>query len=356
MIQRKWSIGNVLALLAALLVVTLPVIGTRVYERISGSVEKALRVQRVSATENQQVQVNPAPAVGETRVSPRLDMYSPREGDTVRPEGIQVIGVTEPSAKVRIKVFYDGDRDSSFPDVTLITAKSDGSFSQIIPVPRRPVGGIEVSGTVGGSKVEKVIRLYDPAAILPSNPRELLVKYFGREYYYIPWRGVRDYYSDDGLHYKKTKKGLKTLINDAIERNRLFPEYKANYFDCSNASAMMWQLVTDAGFNAVIALGPFPPDPSKGDHAWVIVHCEDGDVALEAAAYTEGRKLAYEVVNTTPGPVPVIVEWLVVPGGFIERYEGNEGYFKPRVVYPSVYDAVRSLGNANEWDWWSKIK
>ncbi|NSW83573.1 MAG: hypothetical protein HPY90_09945 [Syntrophothermus sp.] len=266
----------------------------------------------------------------------------------MKAEGVHLSGVTDPDAKIRVEVGYDGNRDMDFPDTILIAPKEDGTFFRMIGAPRRPVRSIKVTAVRGEETVSKVISLVDPAAGVPLDPHSLLVGYFGKDYTVPGYK--REGISDDGRRYKQTSKALKELLNVGITRK--FPRYREDYFDCSNASAMLWQIVTDAGFLAVIATGPSPWDPGSGrEHAWVLVYCQDKPVPIEATVYTEGHPLFIDqFISAIVGSAP----------GFIRPSSIGAGiYYAPKKMYYDIYTPVReygAFGLAHEWDWWSKLK
>ena len=98
----------------------------------------------------------------------------------------------------------------------------------------------------------------------------------------------------------------------------------------------------NAGFEAQIATGPTPWDPSSY-HAWVIVNTEEYKVAIEATALTGEYNLLYLFMGRVPGIVygddPRIPGWQ-------NYYNGYDHLFN------NIYLAIRNYGALQEWNWW----
>jgi len=62
--------------------------------------------------------------------------------------------------------------------------------------------------------------------------------------------------------------------------------YQEGVFDCSESAAYLEWALEDAGFDAYIATGPAPWDPSAGYHAWILVKTREYRVAIEPTALT----------------------------------------------------------------------
>jgi len=97
--------------------------------------------------------------------------------------------------------------------------------------------------------------------------------------------------------------------------------YKKDVFDCSEISSFMEWLLENYGFHAKIAVG----ERDGVGHAWVIV-CFNG-----SSCYVDFR-------CNGSSCYPVIA--------------GDEKRYKVRMVFESVYDAIRAYGGTGEWDWW----
>lgn len=364
MVRERGSILIFVAVVVAFVVVALTVAAyVGEYSRRAAALSASTRSYATAASypapsvKDERPVVQEQPASGSVPASsgvPSLEVTSPGNGWPVPGGKLKVSGIASPDSKVSIRLIYDGDRDSNVPDVVMIAPDpASGRFTWDMELPRGVVRSLEVTATANGKKAQKVIELKDPAVDIPPNPRELLLEYFGREYYLMPWRDDTGLYSYDGVHYARNRNGLDVLLGDVISIYRRLPKYQVNYFDCTNASAMMWQILTDAGFKSVIAAGKSPmpvTDPQVG-HAWVLVYLDDGTVAIEATAYTEGYPA------TVKSKVRVgkdIVSRYVVDG--IMKYQDHPEYYSPEVVYKDIYEAVRSHGSTWDWDWWSKIK
>lgn len=119
--------------------------------------------------------------------------------------------------------------------------------------------------------------------------------------------------------------------------------YEINVFDCSEAVAYLEWNLENAGFKTYIAVGPIPWEPDSGYHAWVIVYTEEHTVAIEATALTGEYKFLRFFMRRTPGIV--YSNDLLIPG-WQNYYEGYDHLFK------NIYEATRSHGSIEEWNWW----
>ncbi len=158
-----------------------------------------------------------------------------------------------------------------------------------------------------------------------------------RDYENVP----HSYYSTDAFEpHSNTWEELDHFLTYEF---RLPRKYEEGVFDCSESSAYLeWALET-AGFDAEIASGPTPSDPTSGYHAWVIVHCEGYRAAIEATALTGKHYLGYLYWNRVPGVV-------YSKDRFIDHWENYyNGYDE---TYENIYFAIRDYGATGEWDWW----
>ncbi|TET26466.1 MAG: hypothetical protein E3J67_01485 [Dehalococcoidia bacterium] len=119
--------------------------------------------------------------------------------------------------------------------------------------------------------------------------------------------------------------------------------YKAHVFDCSESSAYLEWALENAGFDAYIATGRTPWEPSSGYHAWVIAYSEGYRVAIEATDLTGEYYLSYLFAGRIPGIIygddPLIPGWE-------NYYEGYDTLLK------NIYEAIRSYRTTEEWNWW----
>ena len=121
--------------------------------------------------------------------------------------------------------------------------------------------------------------------------------------------------------------------------------YETNVFDCSESAAYTEWALENAGFDAYIAIGRIPWDPSSGYHAWVMVHTSEYNVAIEATALTGEYKSSY--LFTGKGRVPGVVydNDQLIPG-WNNYYDGYDNIFQ------NIYQAIRNHRTTEEWNWW----
>lgn len=119
--------------------------------------------------------------------------------------------------------------------------------------------------------------------------------------------------------------------------------YKLNVFDCSESAAYLEWALEIAGFDAHIATGHTPWEPSSGYHAWVIAHTEEYKVAIEATALTGEYYLLYLFTGRVPGIV--YSDDSLMPG-CENYYKGYDNLFQ------NIYQAIRNRGTTEEWNWW----
>ena len=119
--------------------------------------------------------------------------------------------------------------------------------------------------------------------------------------------------------------------------------YKLNVFDCSESSAYLEWALEIAGFDAHIATGRTPWDPSSGYHAWVIAYPEGYRVAIEATELTGEYYLSYLFTGRVPGIV--YGDDSLIPG-WENYYEGYDNLFQ------NIYLAIRNHRSTEQWNWW----
>jgi len=119
--------------------------------------------------------------------------------------------------------------------------------------------------------------------------------------------------------------------------------YKVNVFDCSESAAYLEWALENAGFDAQIAIGRTPWNPSSGYHAWVIAHTKEYKVAIEATALTGEYNLLYLFAGRVPG---IVYDNDSLIHGWENYYEGHDNLFE------NIYKAIRNRGTTEEWNWW----
>lgn len=149
------------------------------------------------------------------------------------------------------------------------------------------------------------------------------------DYYYVP---------ENAMWYGNTLEELKTLLRYGL---RNIPSYyEMDVFDCSQSAAYVEQVLETVGFDARIAVG----EMFGSYHAWVIVCCKDGVVAVEATRLLCTQSVLEEWWNQ--------INWLV---GFAPGLTTDSAYFRYKALYDDIVDAVRDWG-IEEWDWWTVLK
>ena len=119
--------------------------------------------------------------------------------------------------------------------------------------------------------------------------------------------------------------------------------YEVGVFDCSESAAYLEWALENAGFDAVLVVGPTPWSPDTGYHAWVIVYTEEYKVAIEATVLTGEYKFWDLFTGRTPGIVY----------SKDSRIEGWENYYNGyEAMYENIFHAIRAYFEAEEWDWW----
>ncbi len=149
------------------------------------------------------------------------------------------------------------------------------------------------------------------------------------------------YYSIEGfIHHSNTYEELCQFLTYEFV---LPTGYKLNVFDCSESAAYLEWALENAGFDAYITTGRTPWEPSSGYHAWVIAYTAEYKVAIEATALTGEYYLSYLLAGRTPGIV--YGDDSLIPG-WENYYDGYDTSLK------NIYQAIRSCGTTEEWNWW----
>jgi len=149
------------------------------------------------------------------------------------------------------------------------------------------------------------------------------------------------YYSiEAGPHHSNTYEELCQFLTYEFVLPR---GYRANVFDCSESAAYLEWALEITGFDAHIATGRTPWDPSSGYHAWVIAYPQGYKVAIEATALTGEHYLSYLFTGRIPGIV--YSDDSLIPG-WENYYEGHDNLFE------NIYKAIRNRGTTEEWNWW----
>jgi len=151
------------------------------------------------------------------------------------------------------------------------------------------------------------------------------------------------YYSGAFAYHSNTYRELCHFLDYEFVSPR---SYELDVFDCSESSSYLEWALENAGFNAWIAVGPTPWDPSSGRHAWLIVYTKEYRVAIESTALTGWDKFFSIFLFRTPGIV--YTDDLLVPG-WQNYYAGYDR------LYKNIYEAVRHDGTTGQWDWWEVI-
>ncbi len=147
------------------------------------------------------------------------------------------------------------------------------------------------------------------------------------------------YYSTRNFPYhSNTIEGLcDFLIYDFV----LPTGYRLNIFDCSESAAYLEWALDTAGFDARIAAGKCPWNPSLGYHAWVLVFLEtEGYVAIESTALTWADSYIARVFGMVPGAV-------YTDDPAWQNYNYNYDY-----LFDNIYLAIKHTGSTEEWNWW----
>lgn len=168
-----------------------------------------------------------------------------------------------------------------------------------------------------------------------ANLRSLL-----EQYEQVP----HDYYSAGAFaHHSNTYTELCHFLDSEFVSPR---KYEVDVFDCSESSAYLEWALENAGFDAWIASGPTPWDPSSGYHAWVIVYTKEYRVAIEATALTGWDKFFSIFLFRTPG---IVYSEDPLVSGSQNYYDGYDR------LYKNVYEAIRHDRSIGQWNWWEVI-
>ena len=163
------------------------------------------------------------------------------------------------------------------------------------------------------------------------------LQYLLNEYEKVP----HAYYSTNIFKtYSNTFSDLGQFLNSEFE---LPSSYELEVFDCSETAAYLEWALENAGFDAEIVVGRFPPDPDSGFHAWVIAHTTDYKVAIEATNFNKSRN-AYRSWGRIPGVV-YSNDTLI---------EGAEAYYNSYDdSFKNIFEAIREHGTSSQqWNWW----
>lgn len=144
------------------------------------------------------------------------------------------------------------------------------------------------------------------------------------------------YYPETPNSYKKS---YDELCNFLTYQFSLPTGYQPGVFDCSELSAYLEWALENNGFDAYIAVGPCPWNPSEGYHAWVLVYVSDYTVAIEPTSLVSSRIYQDTYPARTPGVVYQGDSWW---------YNYYHGYDK---LYKNIYQAIDDYG-VDEWNWW----
>lgn len=167
--------------------------------------------------------------------------------------------------------------------------------------------------------------------------RRLLV-----EYEKVP----HDYYSVETFSHRSN---VFSELEDFLRSEFVLPRaYEADVFDCSESVAYLEWALENAGFEAYIAVGPVPWDPSSGYHAWVIAYTEESQVAIEATVLTGEYSLPWIFARLFPSRTPGIVyQDDQQISGWQNYYEGYDYLFK------NIFEAyLNDMYSIEEWNWW----
>lgn len=151
----------------------------------------------------------------------------------------------------------------------------------------------------------------------------------------------QSYYSTATFpHHSNTTDALLYFLSKEFALPR---DYQANIFDCSESAAYLEWALENAGFEAKIAVGPTPWDPTSGYHAWVIANTVEYTVAIEATALS-GEYHSLSLFTLRPpgiiyGDDPLIPEWR----NYYESYDN---------LFQNIYHAIRNRESVEEWNWW----
>jgi len=161
------------------------------------------------------------------------------------------------------------------------------------------------------------------------------------EYEKVP----HSYYSMDVFKsYENTWEGLSKFLSSGFKLPR---DYELNVFDCSESSAYLEWALENAGFMAVIVVGPSPSGEVGVDHAWVIARTRDYQVAIEATSLNTKDRYAALSWGRVPG---VIYGNDTLIDGWENYYEGYDEEFK------NIFIAIREFGYSDrEWNWWEEF-
>ena len=165
---------------------------------------------------------------------------------------------------------------------------------------------------------------------VPQEERRLPENYYETVLEESPGMVEDDYYitEDEGskevkeeirlrIGYRPEKHDINSLYTVLMNRDKL-PEYRKDYFDCSEMSAYLEWYLEGMGFHSYIAYS------DELDHMWVMAELDDGDkVAIEPALLVKGKNYS--------------------PPGIIEHPNGKYRVFSYKVEMYKKY--VNKIGN-----------
>jgi hypothetical protein len=151
---------------------------------------------------------------------------------------------------------------------------------------------------------------------VPQEERRLPENYYETVLEESPGMVEDDYYitEDEGskevkeeirlrIGYRPEKHDINSLYTVLMNRDKL-PEYRKDYFDCSEMSAYLEWYLEGMGFHSYIAYS------DELDHTWVMAELDDGDkVAIEPALLVKGKNysppgiIEHPMGNTESSPI-----------------------------------------------------
>jgi len=161
---------------------------------------------------------------------------------------------------------------------------------------------------------------------------------------------LRSWYYEADMYTAPYAKNIDGLGQFLLDFMQLYPHYRRDVYDCSQAAAYLERSLEDAGFDGWICVGPAPFDPSTY-HAWNFVYLP----TYEAAEYV----VAIEPTVFFPNLQYI---WNLIKYFFTGRYPGvvysndryAEGYYYGyEHKYYDIYSVLALWPwDINEWNWW----
>jgi len=250
-----------------------------------------------------------------------------RDGEPVLDSDLWIAGYTEPGALIKVRVI---DAEGQMVDAGEFTYLHEGpgrAFVVHFPLPPVPVTAVVVTATDEvGNVVERRVRVDDRLVA------EIPQRYYDIEDYDVGGPAGR---------YRNTLADLEAFLSEWA----FTLSYEKGVCDCSELAAALELLLTVSGFEASIVVGPSPCDPEGGNHAWVMVYCDDAVAAVEATALAKDDEIRRRYV-LAGRPLGLIYADDPCAEGYYEGYTDE---------YPTIYAAVRATGGIGEWDWWNAL-